>query len=296
MRLRVGTRPSQLAVRQAELVKAALSRTGIEGDIVKIESHGDRDHQTALSGFKGMGVFVSSLNDALLAGSIDIAVHSAKDLPSELPEDLSINAVLERGPHNDSLVSDTSLEKLPSGAVIGSSSPRRSFMLKRVRPDLLVRDIRGNVDTRLRKLENGEYDAIILAEAGLKRLGISVQRQLLPETDFVPAPCQGIIAVVCRKSHKDYQKISSITDQVTMEQMKIERSLTASMALGCSAPAGIFARYNGREYEVISSFYSRDGKRHTDISGTVQGEKDLGELLDRMKKSVPSDYGLGDSQ
>lgn len=295
MRLRVGTRPSQLAVRQAELVRAALSRTGIESDIVKIESHGDRDHQTALSGFKGMGVFVSSLNDALLADSIDIAVHSAKDLPSELPEDLSINAVLERGPHNDSLVSGTPLEELPSGAVIGSSSPRRSFMLKRVRPDLLVRDIRGNVDTRLRKLENGEYDAIILAEAGLRRLGISVPRQLLPETDFVPAPCQGIIAVVCRKGHRYYETISSITDQVTMEQMKIERSLTASMALGCSAPAGIFARYNGREYEVISSFYSRDGKRHTDISGTVQGEKDLGELLDRMKKSVPSDYGLGDS-
>ncbi len=294
MRLRVGTRPSQLAVRQAELVRDAFSRIGIECDIVKIESHGDKDHQTTLSGFKGMGVFVSSLNDALLDGSIDIAVHSAKDLPSQLPEGLSISAVLERGPHNDALVSDTSLEKLPSGAEIGSSSPRRTFMLKRIRPDLLVKDIRGNVDTRLRKLENGEYDAIILAEAGLSRLDFSVKRQLLPETDFVPAPCQGIIAVVCRNNHQNYGVISSISDPVTMEQMKIERSLTASMALGCSAPAGIFARYSFNGFDVISAFYSRDGKRHTEITGTVHGEMDLVELLDKMKKSVPPDYGLGD--
>lgn len=294
MRLRIGTRPSPLAVKQAELTGEAFSKIGIEWDIVKIESHGDMDHNTPLSGFSNRGVFVSSLNDALLEGRIDVAVHSAKDLPSRMPEGISISAALKRGPHNDSLVSRLPLAGLPPGSVVGSSSPRRTFMLKRIRPDISVKDIRGNVDTRLRKLENGQYDAIILAEAGLSRLGFPVIRQILPEKDFVPAPCQGIIAVACLSAHRDYKIISSISDAVTMEEMRIERGLTAAMNLGCSAPAGIFARYNGRSYDVISAFYSRDGKRYSEVTGQVSGADDLGSMIKELRETVPSDYGLGD--
>ena len=296
MRLKVGTRPSPLAVKQAEEVANAYEKRGIECEIVRIETHGDMNRSAPLYGISERGVFVSSLNNALIDGRIDVAVHSAKDLPTELPQGLSISAVLKRECPNDSFVSHLTLKDMQPGSMIGTSSLRRSFMLKRVRSDIRISNIRGNVDTRLRKLEAGEYDGIVIAEAGLRRLGLSPKRELLSLDIFVPAPCQGIIGVVSGNGHPQIEDIASISDRITMDEMRIEREIVSFLNLGCSAPAGIYARKVENGIQIVSSFYSFDGTKHTDVSGKVTDPNDMKEFLDRIRTSVPSEYRMGGSE
>ena len=195
---RLGTRGSALALTQARLVKAALAEAhaGVAIEVVTITTKGDVRTDVPLAVIGGSGLFAAELEAALRARAVDFAVHSAKDLPSTLPADMALAAFLEREDPRDVLVSRAgTLRELPRGARVGTSSPRRAAMLRAARPDPELRDIRGNVDTRLRKLDAGEYDAIVLACAGLQRLGFDARiRARLDAPDWLPAPAQGAIA------------------------------------------------------------------------------------------------------
>ena len=199
--LRIGTRGSKLARWQADWVAAELSRLGTSVEIVEISTQGDREQAGPLSSLGGEGVFTKEIQRALLANEVDLAVHSLKDLPTEPVAGLVLGAVPTRASTADALVSNAfaSLDELPQGARIGTGSPRRQAQLLHRRPDLQVLGIRGNVDTRLRKLDDGEYNAIILAEAGLQRLGLAdrIAQSLTPDI-MLPAVGQGALGIECR--------------------------------------------------------------------------------------------------
>src|SRR6202043_3247868 len=205
--LRIGTRGSVLAKWQAEFVrKQIFQATGVEGEIVIIKTSGDKLQQTSLSQIGGQGIFIKELEDALLEESIDIAVHSVKDIPTEVPPHLSFPAVCRREDVRDCLVSGNgaTLANLRQGARVGTGSLRRQAQLRHIRPDLDVRDLRGNVDTRLRKVESGEYDAVMLAKAGLDRLGWSNRiSEILSPDVCMPAVGQGALGIECRASDEE---------------------------------------------------------------------------------------------
>src|SRR5580698_5810338 len=205
--LRIGTRGSLLAKWQAEFVRKQIFQfSGIEGEIIIIKTTGDKMQQSALSQIGGKGIFIKELEDALLDESIDIAVHSVKDIPTEVPPGMSFPAICRREDVRDCLVSGNgaTLASLRQGARVGTGSLRRQAQLRHARPDLDVRDLRGNVDTRLRKVESGEYDAVMLAKAGLDRLGWAhrITEVFAPDV-FLPAVGQGAIGVQCRADDSD---------------------------------------------------------------------------------------------
>lgn len=246
--IRIGSRGSELAMIQAGKVKAALESAHPAGKfrIVEVKTSGDSDLNTPLTKMGGAGVFVKELERKLTEGEIDIAVHSAKDLPSGLNPRFALGAVTERESVEDALVcrEDNTLASLPAGAVIATGSPRRRALLKWYRRDLKTADIRGNVDTRLRKLQSGEYDAILLAYAGLKRLGKeSVVSQLLPPDKFPPAPGQGAIAVEVRADDREIRELAGMVDCPEMRiAVEAERSLLYRLNAGCSSAVGAWAR------------------------------------------------------
>lgn len=201
--LRIATRGSRLAMAQTELAIDALrgAEPSFEAEIVEVRTEGDRDQQTPLSTLGGRGVFVRAVEDALLEGRADIAVHSLKDVPTLLADGLTIGAMLPRGDPRDALVASGGrrLAQLPDGARIGTSSPRRAALVLAMRPGLTIVEIRGNVDTRLRRVAEGEYDGALLAAAGLERLGrLDEATQIFEAMEFLPAPGQGTIALQCR--------------------------------------------------------------------------------------------------
>jgi hydroxymethylbilane synthase len=229
--IRIGTRGSALALAQAEWVAARL-----EGgtDLVTIATAGDRGSQ----GDKAR--FVKEIEEALLAGDVDLAVHSAKDVPGELPEGLSIVGVPEREDPLDALCGAESLDALPGGAAVGTASLRRRAQLAALRPDLKVRELHGNVDTRLRRLAEGAYDAIVLARAGLARLGRAEEGAPLPE--LVPAPGQGCLALEARSDDEAVAAAAAaITDQAALTALTAERALVSELGATCDTPIGVFA-------------------------------------------------------
>src|SRR6202047_2066072 len=214
--LRIGTRGSLLAKWQAEFVRKQIFQTsGIEGEIIIIKTTGDKMQQSALSQIGGKGIFIKELEDALLEESIDIAVHSVKDIPTEVPPRLSFPAICRREDVRDCLVSGNgaTLANLRRGARVGTGSLRRQAQIRHARPDLDVRDLRGNVDTRLRKVEAGEYDAVMLAKAGLDRLGWSsrISETLSPDV-CMPAVGQGAIAAECRLADNEAAEVLGTLD------------------------------------------------------------------------------------
>ena len=289
--IRIGTRPSRLAIRQAEMVSSLLNLNGFETEIVAIKSTGDQDNTTPLYESKGTGVFVEEINRAVIENRVDLAVHSAKDLPSCLPEGLKVLAVLPREEPSDVLVSKEPLMKMPPGSVIGTSSMRRIRELNMVRGDLKTANIRGNLDTRLNKQLTGEYDGIIVAKAGLKRLELKVDVHDLNTDDFLPAPNQGIIAVVGMPDSSFILATAKINHSETMEIYNVERHIVRSLNLGCSMPVGILCTKTDIGFNVKCRFYSSFIREFKEFRLSFSNLEAVEELINNIKDKVPASYG-----
>lgn len=251
----IGSRGSQLALWQAKWIQALISRLHpeISAEIEIIKTTGDVKTES-LSVIGGKGVFTKELEDALLAGRIDLAVHSLKDLPTNLPDRLTIAAICEREDARDALVLREeqnlgSVIDLPSGAVVGTSSPRRLAQLKYLRPDVASKDLRGNVDTRLRKLDEGQYDGLLLAAAGLHRLGLESRiTALIPTDEMLPAVGQGALAVETRANdHSTIARVGSLNHAPTQLACASERAFLRALGGGCQLPIAGYAVVSGDE-------------------------------------------------
>jgi hydroxymethylbilane synthase len=248
-RVRIGTRASQLALTQTGWVAERIRALGATVELERISTRGDVRHAGAPPGLGGDGVFVRELEHALREGRIDVAVHSLKDLPTAETAGLEIAAVPRRALAFDALVAGAgkTLRGLPPGAVVGTSSVRRVAQVRALRPDLVVRPIRGNVDTRLAKLDAGEYDALVLAGAGLERLGLADRiTEVLRPPDFWPAVGQGALAIQIRADDGATRRaVAPLDDPATHLAVRAERACLASLAGGCLAPIGAWARFEG---------------------------------------------------
>ena len=287
--LRIGTRGSLLAKWQAESVRKQLfASAGVEAEIIIIKTAGDKMQQVPLTQLGGKGIFIKELEDALLDESIDLAVHSVKDIPTEVPRGLSFPAVCRRDDIRDCLISPTgsTLENLRPGARVGTSSLRRRAQLLRLRPDLDIRELRGNVDTRLRKVGDGEYDAIVLAKAGLDRLGLSqrISETFAPEL-FMPAVGQGAIAVETRLNDNETgDLLSKLDDPETRAAIITERALLGALQGGCQVPIGAWARIERGEMVLEACVTSVDGQQHVRqrLTGPPDQGVQLGEQMARL--------------
>lgn len=292
-RISLGTRSSQLALIQTEMVRKELERIGVESSLSKHVSQGDKNLKKALYEMKGVGVFVRELNDEILRGNVQAAVHSAKDVPSKISDSLEISAVLKRGPYNDVLVSEESLGSIKTGSVIGTSSIRRLKELATVRPDLKTGNVRGNIQTRLSKLSNGEFDGIIIAQAAIERLSIPTKSYALNERIFVPAPNQGIIAVISKKDSEASDILREIDDADTRTNMEIERRIIEELNLGCSTPVGILSKTEGSKNRVFSRFFSLISGSYIDFEGIISSDEELAEYIEGIRMEMPQEYGYG---
>ncbi len=278
--LRLGTRASPLARWQAEWVADVLRKRGVEVDLIPITTRGDQDQAGSISEISGgQGVFTKELQRALLDGRIDLAVHSLKDLPTDAVPGLSLAAVPERESCGDVLVSRDKIpfEQLPPGAVIGTGSLRRRAQLLHARADLVMADVRGNVDTRLRKLADGQFAAIVLAEAGLKRLGLAEHiTQVLPKSLILPAVGQGALGLESRTDDSVTRAAVGQLDHPASHQAVLaERTLLVTLRGGCLAPIGAHARIEaGGQLRLSAVVLSPDGKQRlsAEQSGAASAE------------------------
>ncbi|MFK7973213.1 MAG: hydroxymethylbilane synthase [Bacteroidia bacterium] len=286
--IRLGTRGSKLAMWQALHVQTQLADAGQESSIVEISTVGDRVQNVPLHAIGVTGIFTKALDDALEAKEIDIAVHSAKDLPSKLDDRFEVAAFLKREDPRDVLVAvrpEVHFENLTSSWVIGTSSVRRQALIKHYLPAIQLKDIRGNVDTRISKLESGEYDGIMLAFAGLKRLGLErYVKQKLNLATFTPAVGQGAIAVVARKGSPHIEQLRSILHHLpTGIAVEAERSFLHTLEGGCHTPAFAFANVVGDNVSMTSGMANKQGRifRVEDQSSAPDAVK-MGEKLARQ--------------
>ena len=287
--LRIGTRGSLLAKWQAEYVRKRLfSVAGVEAEIIVIKTSGDKFANAPLTQIGGKGIFVKELEDALMEESIDVAVHSVKDIPTEIPSRVSFPAVFRREDVRDCLVSASgaTLANLRQGARIGTGSLRRQSQLRHIRPDLDVRDLRGNVDTRLRKAQSGEYDAILLAKAGLDRLGWSdrITETFAPDV-FLPAVGQGAIAAECRLSDTEAADVlGALDDAESRSAIIAERALLSALHGGCQVPLGAWARTERGEFILEACVCSVDGSQYVRqrAAATPDQAAALGEHVARL--------------
>jgi hydroxymethylbilane synthase len=265
--LRLGTRGSALALAQARWVAGRL-----DGDVelVAIKTSGDERRGPAPE-ISDKARFVKEIEEALLAGEIDLAVHSAKDVPAELPRGLIILAVPERADARDSLCGAPDLDALPEGAVVGTASVRRRAALLALRPDLDVRDLRGNVDTRLGRLAEGDFDAIVLAQAGLDRLGRGDEGHPLDPARFVPAPGQGSLVIEARDADESTLAAARISDHASTTSLYIERTIVRRLDATCHTPIGVHAVQEDEHSYVATAFVGLpDGSKW--IRDELQGE------------------------
>lgn len=290
--VRICTRPSKLAIIQAEMVSQALKDKGLDTVISKVHSSGDNNLTSPIHKLGGTGIFVEEVNKKILDGEGDIAVHSAKDLPSELPEELEILGVMPREDPSDVLISEYDLTTLPRGSVIGTSSIRRIHELRMLRPDLRIENLRGNLDTRVRKLQEGHFAGIILARAGLNRMAIEINFTNLGLDDFLPAPNQGIIAVVGMRDSPYADRIRQISHENTYREMLMERKLVSRLKLGCSLPAAVLCRKDGPVYRLKSRFYSLGSREYKEFSRTFSDIDEIDSLAKEIVEKVPRSYGF----
>lgn len=291
--IRVGTRGSRLAVAQTELALGALrnSHPGANFEVVTISTRGDVDKRPLFT-MDAKGIFEKEVNEAVKSGDVDFAVHSLKDVPSDLSPELVVACIPKRASPNDVLVNDKGrkLKELQEGSLVGTSSLRRAVQLMKARPDLKIKPIRGNVETRVKKVISGEYDAVVLAEAGLTRIGMKdviVERFKVDE--FVPAPGQGAIAIVCRRDDvKTAQMLRSIEDPVSRAEITAERALIEKVEGGCRFPLGAVAISKDGKMTLYASIFSADGSRGIKIktTGSAKNPEKLGtkvadDLLER---------------
>ena len=284
--LRIGSRGSALALWQAHHVRDAIEREhGIRAEIVVIKTSGDRLPDTPIAGMSVKGVFIKELEDALIGRRIDLAVHSMKDVPTEIPPGLEIVAITKREDPRDCLVSrgGARLEALPAGASVGTTSLRRQAQLRRMRGDLDVRDVRGNVDTRLRKVESGEFDAAVLALAGLTRLGwASRATQIFEPGEMLPAVGQGALGIETRCDDRETQTlVASLDDAETRAAVTAERALLAELQGGCQVPLGAWGRIENGALVLDACVLSADGAESIRecARGTIENAESLGREL-----------------
>lgn len=262
----IGTRRSKLALVQTHAIRAALLAThpGLAVEIVEIATKGDVILDRPLSAIGDKGLFVTELENAIRRGEVDLAVHSAKDLPSELPPDMALVAFPPREDPRDALISlrGQRLDGLPNGATIGTSSLRRACQLRHARPDLRIIDLRGNVDTRLRKLHEGQYDAIVLAAAGLHRLGLEAEiTHYLDPAVMLPAVAQGVLGIEARAGDAHIAALlAPLDDPTARTTATAERAFLAQIGGGCQVPLAAYAQIDGARLTVAGVIGSNDGR------------------------------------
>lgn len=305
--LRIGTRGSRLALQQSEWVKAQLEARypDIGVELVKIKTTGDKILDSPLSKIGGKGLFVKEIEDALLERRVDLAVHSMKDVPAQLPDNLYLSTFPEREDPSDALISvdGLPLDRLPPNAKVGTSSLRRGAQLLHMRPDLDLVPLRGNVDTRLRKVESGELHAVILACAGLKRLGLADRiTQVIPRDQVLPAVGQGALGLEIRRDDAGLADILSFLDHApTRMTVSAERAFLKELEGGCQVPIAGFARLDGDRLSFKGMVAEPDGSRL--FREETDGPKDQAEaigiacarnlLASGADKVLEKMYGLG---
>ncbi len=260
----IATRESRLALWQAEHVQTLLRARGHDVSLLGMTTLGDQILDRSLSKVGGKGLFVKELETALQDGSADIAVHSLKDVPMELPDGFALACVMEREDARDAFVSPqyASLQDLPHGAVVGTSSLRRQVLLQALRPDLKIEPLRGNLDTRLRKLDEGQYDAIVLAAAGLKRLGLHARvRHEFAPTEMLPAAGQGALGIEVRSSRQDLiEALAPLAHLPTWIRVTAERAVSRCMGGSCSMPLAAYARLEGAVLHLDAAWGDPQGR------------------------------------
>lgn len=283
--LRIGTRGSKLARWQSDWVAEQLRAAGVAVDIVEITTRGDLQQAGPVAAIGGTGVFTKEIQAALLEGTVDVAVHSLKDLPTMQAAGLTLAATPPRENPADALIARNgeTLASLAPNSRIGTGSQRRRAQLLALRPDLAMLDIRGNVDTRLRKLDEGDYDAIVLAAAGLTRLGWADRiTELLAPPRLLPAPGQGSLGIECRSDdHAAFEVLAALDDPITRAAVVAERSLLAVLEGGCSAPVAAWGRVSDGELRLDGLVASLDGQHVLRASGAAQAA-DAAELGARI--------------
>jgi len=279
--LRLGTRGSRLAVMQSGMVADALRARGVEIEVVVIRTSGDRLADVALADFGGKALFVREIEEALLEGRVDLGVHSLKDMPADLPAGLAVTAYPARVDPRDVLLtrSGGGLDELPRGARVATSSLRRRALLLARRPDLRIEPIRGNVDTRLRKLDEGFCDGLVMARAGLERLGLKPEHaHALPVEEFLPAVGQGILGVEARTADAEVlEALRGVDHAATRLQALAERAFLRRLGAGCHTPVAAHARLDGDAISMAGLVASPDGA--TMLTGKVDGPDSLAAAL-----------------
>ena len=305
--LRIATRQSPLALWQAHYVKQRLEacHAGLRVELVPMVTRGDVILDTPLAKVGGKGLFVKELELALLEGRADIAVHSMKDVPVDFPEGLGLVTICEREDPRDAFVSNhyDSLDALPQGSIVGTSSLRRQCQLAEYRPDLIIRSLRGNVGTRLSKLDNGEYDAIILAVAGLKRLGLEsrIKAALSPEQSL-PAVGQGAVGIECRLDDtRTHALLAPLNHDETAIRVQAERAMNTRLEGGCQVPIGSYAELTDGELWLRALVGAPDGSQMVrgERRGKPHDAEQLGislaeELLDNGAREILADVYNGE--
>ena len=296
--LTIATRESRLALWQAEHVKALLERQGHSVSLLGMTTRGDQILDRSLSKVGGKGLFVKELEIALENGAADLAVHSLKDVPMELPEGFSLSCVMEREDPRDAWVSPryATVHDLPQGAVVGTSSLRRVALLRALRPDLKIEPLRGNLDTRLNKLDDGQYDGIVLAAAGLKRLGLEARiRTIFEPEEMLPAAGQGALGIETRTSRAEVAIVlEALAHFPTWLAVSAERAVSRVMGGSCSMPLAAYATLNGEMLHIRAAWGDPEGvqplvRAEAQGSATTLAEATaLGEQVARtLQKSVP---------
>ncbi len=284
MRLRIGTRGSTLARAQTALVAAALEGSGMSCEMVTIRTQGDQ-HPDRPAVSLGVGAFVREIEAALLEGRVDVAVHSAKDLPGESTDGLMLAAFMPREDPRDALVTrdGTGLRGLGPGSVVGTGSPRRRAFLLAAHPHLVVRDLRGNVDTRIRKLEAGEVDALVIAAAGLERLGLAHRAaERLDPTVMLPAVGQGAVVIQCRSDQTWLgERLSAVDHSPTRGAVEAERAFLAALGGGCQHPIAALAAADGARLRLQGAVLDPSGERivRDQVEGDATAPAELGRRL-----------------
>jgi hydroxymethylbilane synthase len=293
---RIGTRGSTLALWQANHVKKLLEAAGtLQAEIITIKTSGDQDQESSISQIGTKGVFIKELEEALLDKRIDLAVHSMKDVPTEIPEGLTITAILKRDEVRDCLVCKFGhkLAKLPRSAKVGTSSVRRRAQLLRNRPDLDIRELRGNIDTRLRKLDDCEYHAIVLAKAGLDRLGLGWRSaEVLTTEVMLPAVGQGALGIETRADDEESKNVAiALADPNSRACVTAERALLAELEGGCQVPLGAWASIEAGFLTLDACVVSPDGSEYIRLSrfGSMQAAETIGKKLGEEFRAAGAD-------
>jgi len=297
----VGARGSKLSLAQTNWIISELQKinSSLSFEIKSITTKGDTDTRP-LFAMEQKGIFEKEIDRAVFEKEIDFAVHSLKDVPSKLDPDLTISCVPKREAINDVLITREGfdIKSVPSGSVIGSSSLRRAVQVMRQRPDLVVKPVRGNIETRINKVTDGKFDGIVLAQAGITRLGTNVKFSKLSLDDFPPSPGQGALAIVSRKDNSNtLEMLKKIEDYRSRMEIEAERALSESVDSGCRFPVGAFAVSNSNSLTLKVAVYSMNGKKSIVLekTGELDKPRELGkllgtELIDKGVKDIASNW------